>query len=205
MDSEKNSKAPSEEINDTLWSIGWQLGVMGFLAFVFAGTGIYAVDSFYGAAFSLVAIIPWHRGTRHINKNWKDVFDAKIKQAEKAGVDQLNLNQDEVEMHHFISCSGTAAGVVPNRRYRISVLYVGETFFAIYDDAGIDMVNRELIRGSGTKELYYRDINSVDYLPPYFMVQTNSGDNLSYKFSDTDAEIAVKIIRKKLGSAQIHL
>lgn len=193
------AESPSAEINDTLWSFGWQFGVTCFLALVFAGTAIYASDSFFGVAAIFVTVIPWHRGTRLINRNWSAVLNDMLKQAETVGAKQLKINQDEAKIYHLLYRSGSAVGIVPNRRYRITILYVGEKFLAIYDDARIDMVNRAFIRGSSTKELLYRDINSVDYSRPYFMIQTTSGDKLSFKSSDSDEESALKEIRKKLG------
>ena len=195
------SEAIPEELNDTLWSIGWQFGLMCFFAILFATTAIYISGSFYGAAVSLVAIYPWHKGTRLINKNWNNIYNAKLQQAEKAGANQLNINQGETDVYHLIFSSGTALSIAPNRRYHITLFYVGETFLAIYDGVCIDMVNRELIsRGSSTNKLHYSDINTVDYSPPYFMVQTSSGNKLSYKSSDSDEAPALIAIRKQLRS-----
>jgi len=183
------SEASPEELNDTLWSIGWQFGLMCFFAILFATTAIYISGSFYG------------KGTRLINKNWNNIYNAKLQQAEKAGANQLDINQGETDVYHLIFSSGTALSITPNRRYHITLFYVGETFLAIYDGVCIDMVNRELIsRGSSTNNLHYSDINTVDYSPPYFMVQTSSGNKLSYKSSDSDEEPALIAIRKQLRS-----
>jgi hypothetical protein len=192
----------TEEMNDTLWSFGWQFSLMCFLAIIFSGAVIYVAGSYWGAAVSLVVIIPWHKGTRLINKNWKNVLNAKLQQAEKAGINQLNINPDEVDIYHLISCSGKAVNIVPNRRYHMAILYVGETFLAMYDGARIDMVNRVFIKGSSAEKLYYRDISSVDNLSPYLMIRTSSGNKLSYKFGDADEESVLKAIRKKLHSVK---
>jgi hypothetical protein len=195
-------KTNLEEINDTLWSLGWQFGVTCFLAIVFAGTSIYALDSFFGMAASLVIIIPWYRGTRLININWNDVFAATLKKVQEAGAKQLNLNSDETDIFQLMYSSGSAFGIIPKRRYHMSLIYLGENSLSIYDNAGIDMVNREFIRGSNTKVLDYLNISSVDFLSPYLMIQTSSGDKLSYRSSDTYAVPALKAIQNKLHSVQ---
>lgn len=195
------SEAIPEELNDTLWSIGWQFGLVCFFAILFATTAIYISGSFFGAAVSLVVIYPWHKGTRLINKNWNNFYNAKLQQAEKAGARQLDINQGETDVYHLIFSSGTAFSIASNRRYYITLFYVGETFLAIYDGVCIDMVNRELvIRESSTNKLLYSDIKTVDYSPPNFMVQTSSGNKMSYKSSDSDEEPALIAIRKHLHS-----
>ncbi len=202
MKSEKSgstSNSTSEELNDTLWSIGWQFGLMCFFAILFAITAIYISGSYYSAAVSFIAIYPWLKGTRLINKNWKNVYDDKLRQAEKTGANQCNINPGEADIYQLIVCSGRAIKIIPNCRYHITFLYVGETFLAIYDGVTIDMVNREFIsRGSSTKKLHYTEIKTVDYSRPNFMVHTNSGDKLSYKAGTDNEEPALEAIRKKL-------
>lgn len=191
-----------EEINDTLWSLGWQFGMACFLAIVFAGTAIYASGSYFGAAAALIAMIPWYKGTRYINKNWDAVYDAILRQAENAGADKLEINRDEADIFHLMNYSGRAIGISRNRRYGLSVIYVGENQLAIYDSARIDMVNREFIPGSSTTKLDYQQMKSVDFSPPYLIIQTIDEDKLSYKSTDADPEPALNLIREKIQSAQ---
>lgn len=190
-----------EELNDTLWSIGWQFGLMCFFSILFATTAIYISSSFYGVAVSLVAIYPWLKGTQLINKNWNHVYNIRLRQAEIIGAKKLKINPSEADIYHLTYSSGKAINIVPNRRYRLTLLYVGEKSLAIFDDAYIDMVNRELIgRESRTKELRYRDIKSIDYSKPYLMIRTTSGEQLSFQSSDSEEEPAIETIRKKLFS-----
>lgn len=195
------AEAIPEELNDTLWSIGWQFGLTCFFSILFATTAIYISGSFYGAAASLMAIYPWLKGTRLINKNWNHVYNIRLRQAENIGAKALKIDPGEADIFHLTYGSGKAINVVPNRRYRLTLLYVGEKSLAIFDDARIDMVNRELVsRESRTRELRYQDIKSINYSKPYCMIQTASGEQLSFQSRDSEEEPAIEAIRKKLFS-----
>ena len=65
------------------------------------------------------------------------------------------------------------------------------------------MVKRQGPSEGRTRELYYRQITTVDFERPFFVVKASSGDNIQYQSMDYErAESAVNAVRRRLRQVQ---
>jgi hypothetical protein len=185
-----------------LWWIGWRGKVALFLGLIVGLPLALKAESVWGLVGGLLPLLGlWFWGTLHINKAWRSHFDGAADLAADSGAEKLNIGPSEGTRHLLSYSVGSALLVKPARQYFFTPLYVGEKFLGIYEGAKLDMVARNNFAGSGTKELYYRHINSVDYQPPHFTVRSSSGEILRYQASHADAESALNAVRRRLREA----
>jgi hypothetical protein len=190
-------------MDNLLWWIGWRPKV----ALIVGGIVGLAVAIAAGSGWGLLAGIPfpvlWFFGTQHINKTWRAYFDRGADVASDSGAKRLDVGKDEAARHLLYYGEGSAVLVTPARAYHFTPLYVGETFLGIYAGPQYDMVKRQGPSEGRTRELYYRQITTVDFERPFFVVKASSGDNIQYQSMDYErAESAVNAVRRRLRQVQ---
>lgn len=185
-------------MDNLLWWFGWRLKPTLILAIVSGVIFAFLIESIGGIILGLPFLILWFMGTRHINSNWEGIFNSAKNKAFQDGLRKLGINEADISEHLLFYGDGSAPLVKPNENYNFTPLYVGEKFLGIYEGPGLNLVNKKERAGTGTKELYFRHINLVDYKQPLFIVRSSSGDELQYQSNSQTAESALGAVRMRL-------
>jgi hypothetical protein len=188
-------------MDSLLWWMGWRPGVMLITALLVGAVAAGWSGSVAGFVASVPLVVLWVMGTQHINKSWRALFNGAADGTADSGAAKLNVGASDASRHVLVHGVGGALLVTPARTYYFTPLYVGEKFLGVYEGAQLDLVRRKRYAGRGTRELYYRHINSVDYVPPFFTVRTSNGEALQYQSAHQESETALNAVRHRLRLA----
>jgi hypothetical protein len=144
----------------------------------------------------------WIAGVIHVNRTYAELVAPAVEAARSWGAQQLNVTNGAA--FALISHSGEALFIKPPQRLIFNMLFVTDAFVGIAEGFTFDFAARRCLVGRGAKELYYQHINTVEFRPPHFSLQTSSGEVLQYESTSTlgQPEGAVTAVRNRLRALQ---
>lgn len=178
-------EATKAEVNWPLWWAGWRAPwaiASGALAGLAVGAAVRApiVILVLGG---LIGLWWWYFGREHVDDIGSTLVASFVAGAEREARRILGLAGEDTTTHTIWASWGNVWGVPLDRWHVPTVLVIGESSVAIYDDAKLDLKRVSTTIGQGTRELFYDQISSVNYDRPFFEIKMTDGDVLQYRSS----------------------
>jgi len=155
--------------------------------------GAVAALALWSLAGAAVGGVGWLGGAYTVNRKYAEVYEEFVEKVENEG---RSLLGDGGEFHSLTHGEETAPVVDSAREYRTSNLLVGESSLSLHHGSSVDMVKRETEIGSGTKELYYDQVASVDYDDPFVKIRMSDGEEIRIVSSGKPEELIDGVQRK---------
>lgn len=165
-----------------VWVTGWNI-LYTWVGTIVALSAIgYFIDSaaFLGSLGLIVGPIVWFIGVRYINDNYESVLSGYLRDVEGKGREILGLTGEDVDSYTLRYEGNSPFLVSPAKSYQPTTLIVTDSSVAIYDDTELDMMMLDADVGTGTREMYYDQISTVNYSKPYLELKTSDGDTMQY-------------------------
>lgn len=173
----------AEEIFKPIWLAGWHgystvIATAVVLGFFGRNTDGGAVvwgfwGLFLGAAIHLA-------GVYYVNDRWREVVEAFVMSAEESASQMSGMAGEEINSYTLRSSNGRRRLVKPNRLQHVTVLIVGNSSMAVFDDAELELNLLRLEVGQRSREFFFDSITSVNYQDPYFQLKTADGETNQY-------------------------
>ena len=195
------SRSGTRALENLLWWFGWRPPVALLLSCL-AGSVLFVSTT--SPLLTIVAIVlPWAvclGGAMCINARWTGCLDDAKSVTAADGAKKLGIDPSEQVSAYALVSEGSerSALVEPPKLYSFTHLFVAGSFVGIYDGSGYDFVNRQVRLGTGTKQLPFRQIKSVEYTSPYIRVRTRADEWLRYEADPVVGQAAVSVVRRNL-------
>jgi len=163
-------------VTRVFWRLGWNPVPTYGLLVAMAVFGWLLIRHPVGLVLGLVALIPWWKAISLINRNWRAYLSKAETLVSEQGAIRLGVNLNSAESKVVRMRRGEPPfGVTPNREYRISVVYICDTFCAVYQGAILDLPEIEVQLPTQGEEVYFRHISAVNFNPPNLDIVLSNG------------------------------
>lgn len=159
-----------------LWWFGWNAAARNALLVGMALMGLIVLKHPMGLALGLVCLVPWWKAITLINTSWKEYLNQAESFVREQGAGRLGVTLEGAECAVLRAGRGkTPLAVTPNPQYSISVVYICDVFFAVYQGAVFDLNRLDIELPSQGEEVYFRHVSAVNYSPPNIEVIISNG------------------------------
>lgn len=168
-----------DAVGRLLWHVGWDLrptyGLMAGLAII----GWVLLKNPVGLTLGLLGLVPRWKSLVLINKSWETFLAKAELSVQDQGAIRLGVTSDAPECTVIRAGRGRPPlGVRANPEYCISVFYICEAFFAVYQGAILNLRKLQLQLPAQGEEVYFRHVSAVKYNHPNVEVVLSNGKTM---------------------------
>jgi hypothetical protein len=153
-----------------------------------------------GLLLGLLALVPRWKAISLINRNGQGYLDQAKLQVKEQGARRLGVHLDTA----LCNVSSTGRGTRPfgaswNPEFDISVVYIDNQFFAVYQAAIFSLHDFTVQFPQQGDEIYYRHVSAVNYHPPHVEVTLSDGKTIKrFSVGSEGGSAVVSALRAKL-------
>jgi len=172
-------KVGLDTLATVLWRIGWDARPTYGLIAALAIVGWVLFKHPMGLVLGVLAVLPRWKAVSQINRNW-ETFVAKAESiVRQQGAIRLAVGSDIAESIVVRCGLGKAPfGATARPEYKISVVYICDAFFAVYQGAMLNLPQLEIRLPAQGEEVYFRHVSAVNYNPPDIEVVLSNGKTM---------------------------
>ncbi len=185
-----------------MWWLGWNPTPIYILLGSLALLGWVVFRHPAGLFLGLLAGVPRWKAVTLINKNGPGYVDEAKSHIKGEGANKLGIRLDTALCNvSLIALGNRPLGASWHPQYEISVIYICEQFFAVYQGAIFNLYNFTVHCPPQGDEVYYRHVSSVNYQSPHVEITLSDGKTKKRLCVGTDGGSAVvSALRAKLRS-----
>jgi hypothetical protein len=186
-----------------IWRLGWNPTPTYYLFIGTAISGWLLLQHPIGLVFGLLGLVPRWKAISLINKSWQEHLDKAESLIKEQGATRLGVNLNDAQVTVLRMGRGKAPfGATPNPEYSITVVYICEAFFAVYQEAILSLSECDLQLPTQGEEVYFRHVSVVNYNPPNIEVTLANGKTMrQFAVSSEGAGAVLGALRAKLRGA----
>jgi len=178
-----NERAPlnvgMDGVTRILWRLGWNPTRIYVLFVVTAILGLLLLRNPFGLFFGCFGLFLGWKAISLINKTWQDYLTKAESLVIEQGASRLGVNTDNSQCIALRMGQGKPPlAVTPNPQYAISVVYICDAFFAVYQGATFDLGALDVKLPAQGEEVYFRHVSAVNYSPPNIEVLLSNGKTM---------------------------
>ena len=183
-----------------MWSLGWNPTPTYLLLVGLALLGLVVLRHPAGLLLCVLALVPRWKAISLINRNGEGYLDQAKLHVKGEGASRLGVHLDTA----LCNVSSIGRGKPPfgssfNPQYEISVVYIDNQFFAVYQAAIFNLQDCTVQLPQHGDEIYYRHVSAINYHPPHVEVTLSDGKTIKRFTVGSDGESAVvSALRAKL-------
>ncbi|HEV2395747.1 MAG TPA: hypothetical protein VGS27_02235 [Candidatus Sulfotelmatobacter sp.] len=198
-------KVGMDTLATVLWRMGWDPRSTYGLTAALAILGWVLFRHPIGLVLGVLAVVPRWKAVSLINRNWEGFVSKAESIVREQGAIRLAVGSDVAESI-VLRCGlgNSPLGATAKREYKISVVYICDAFFAVYQGATLNLPQLEIRLPAQGEEVYFRHVSAVNYNPPDIEVVLSNGKTMR-KF-DVGSEGGGKVLgalRAKLRAATL--
>ena len=162
-----------------IWRLGWNPTPTYGLIVGMAILGWLLLQHPIGIVFGLLGLIPRWKAISLINKSWQEYLNKAESLAKDQGASRLGVNLDGASSTLVRTGQGKSPfGATPKPEYVISVVYICDAFFAVYQGAILNLPELVVQLPAQGEEVYFRHVSAVNYNPPNIEVILSNGKSM---------------------------
>jgi hypothetical protein len=162
-----------------IWRLGWNPAPTYSLVVVTAIVGWLILQHPIGLVFGFLGLVPRWKAISLINKSWQEHLNKAESLVKEQGATRLGVSLDEAQVTVLRMGRGKPPfGATPNPEYSISVVYICEAFFAVYQGAILNLSELDVQLPAQGEEVYFRHVSAVNYTPPNIEVILSNGKSM---------------------------
>lgn len=190
------------EINtfSPVWTAGWQWPWVVVMALIVAGNFLFVSDQIYlGTGLLIGGLALTGLGVRAVVNGAADALaDGTNKLCRAAaGIDS---EVDEASVYAVTAAKGSVLGLDVAKRYRATVLTVGEDAVTVYDDAMVNLFNTKWSLATDSEEIPYERIDGIAYADGSVQLCLPDGER-SYPADERPADL-IAAIEQRLSAGE---
>jgi hypothetical protein len=183
-----------------MWWLGWNPTPTYILLVSMALFGWVVLRHPAGLLLGLLALVPWWKAISLINRNGQGYLDQAKLHVKGEGASRLGVHLDTA----LCNVSSIGRGKRPfgaswEPQYDISVVYIDNEFFAVYQAAIFNLHDFTVQLPQQGEEIYYRHVSAVNYRPPHVEVTLSDGKTIKrFSVGSDGGSAVVSALRAKL-------
>jgi hypothetical protein len=186
-----------------MWHLGWNPVPTYVFVAVLAFLGWAITQHPAGMFLGLFGLIPRWKGIKLINSSWQTYLGEAESFVKGQGASRLGVILSAAQCTVLRTGRGEIPfGTTPNPEYAISVIYICDAFFAVYQDAIASLKELDIQLPGQGEEVYFRHVSVVNYNPPNIEVTLSNGKTMKPFTVGSDGASVLGALRAKLRSSQ---
>jgi len=162
-----------------LWRVGWNPNISYALIGCLALVGWLLFQHPAGLLLCIFGILPHWNAIGLINTKWQEYVGKAESIVKEQGAHRVGVTLDKAAVTVARAGRGFApVGATPRAEYVISVVYICDSFFAVYQDAVLSLASLTVELPVQGEEVYFRHVSAVRYNPPNIEVVLSSGKSM---------------------------
>jgi hypothetical protein len=144
--------------------------------------------------------VPRWKAVTLINKNGPGYVDQAKAHIKGEGANKLGIRLDTALCNvSLIGLGNRPVGASWHSQYEITVIYICEQFFAVYQGAIFNLYDFTVHCPPQGDEVYYRHVSAVNYHPPHVEVTLSDGKTIKrFSVGSDGGSTVVSALRAKL-------
>jgi hypothetical protein len=183
-----------------IWWLGWNPAPTYILLGSLALMGWVVFRHPAGLFLGLLAGVPRWKAVTLINKNGPGYVDQAKAHIKGEGANKLGIRLDTALCNvSLIGLGNRPVGASWHSQYEITVIYICEQFFAVYQGAIFNLYDFTVHCPPQGDEVYYRHVSAVNYHPPHVEVTLSDGKTIKrFSVGSDGGSTVVSALRAKL-------
>ncbi len=132
-----------------------------------------------GLILGFLGLIPQWKAIGLINGSWREHLSRAELLVKQEGASRLGVSLDSAQSTVLRTGRGKPPlGATPNPEYIISIVYICDAFFAVYQGATFNLAELDLQLPAQGEEVYFRHVSAVNYSPPNIEIILSNGKTM---------------------------